>query len=87
MANTLKHSRQRTALELSPCGDGILWERLNTDISVPGLIRALAARNVGRIGGLKRSVAKADAAKANDRKGGRPRKVPIPDDPAQRRQS
>ena len=78
---------QRAALELSPSGDGILWERLNTDISVPGLIRALAARNVGRIGGLKRSVAKADAATANGRKGGRPRKVPIADGPAQRRRS
>lgn len=66
---------QRAALELSPSGDGILWERLNTDVSVPGLIRALAARNVGRIGGLKTSDAKARAAKANGAKGGRPRKA------------
>jgi hypothetical protein len=76
---------QRAALALSPSGDGILWERLDTDVSVPGLIRALAARNVGRIGGLKTSAAKAKASKANGAKGGRPRKAPVASGQAERR--
>jgi hypothetical protein len=59
-------------------GEGIGWEALDVQISVPGilagmlgpeLVRAFAAR-----GGRSTSERKAAAARANGRKGGRPRR-------------
>lgn len=68
---------QRAALELSPSGSGVIWEALDADISVPGLLastfsRSGAASALGSAGGRVTSLAKAKAAKANGAKGGRP---------------
>ena len=70
---------QRAALELSPLGTGVIWEALDADISVPGLLasafgRNLAASALGTAGGKARSRVKTKAARANGAKGGRPRK-------------
>ena len=57
-------------------GYGLHWERLDVDLSVPGLLaglfgtRAFMAQHAGRT----TSPAKAAAARANGAKGGRPRK-------------
>lgn len=68
-------------IEISPSGLGLHWPRLDADLYVPGLLqgvfgsKAWMARELGAIGGSSRSAAKAAAARANGRKGGRPRKV------------
>lgn len=71
---------QRAELELSPSGSGVIWEALDADISVPGLLAATFRRSgvasvLGKAGGAVRSDAKAKAARANGAKGGRPRKA------------
>ena len=68
---------QRSAVTLSPSGDGVRWLALNTDASVPGLVeealgKTAVAQALGRRGGMVRSRAKALAARANGAKGGRP---------------
>ena len=71
-----------TADELSKvrilgAGYGLHWEALDVDLSIPGLLagafgaRAYMARQAGRV----TSPAKADAARRNGAKGGRPRKL------------
>ncbi|MGH7616602.1 MAG: DUF2442 domain-containing protein [Gemmatimonadaceae bacterium] len=72
---------QRAALELSPSGAGIHWEALDADISVPGLLadavgRLASMSALGRSGGEVSSKAKTAAARANGKKGGRPKKKP-----------
>lgn len=58
-------------------GHGLHWESLDVDFTVPGLLagvfgtRSWMARQAGRA----RSDAKAAAARANGRKGGRPKKA------------
>ena len=60
---------------ISPSGDGLRWDELDVHLSLGGLIeeavnlREWAPRYMGQI----RSEAKAKAARANGRKGGRPR--------------
>ena len=71
---------QLDAVELSPSGDGLHWEALDADLSVPGLLLAAVGRSqklseLGRMAGRTRSLAKAAAARANGTKGGRPRKA------------
>lgn len=66
---------QLAAVELSATGSAIRIPGLDADYSVPGLVLALTAREVGRRGGQVRSRAKSLAAKANGAKGGRPRKL------------
>lgn len=68
---------QRSAVTLSPSGDGVRWLALKTDASVPGLVeealgKTAVAQALGRRGGLVTSRAKALAARANGAKGGRP---------------
>jgi hypothetical protein len=65
---------QLAAVELSDTGSSIRISALDADYSVPGLVLALTAREVGRRGGQVRSKAKSLAAKINGAKGGRPRK-------------
>ena len=67
-------------LRVSPAGYGIKLDEHDIDISVHGLIAALAtpgdaASSLGKLGGAARSEAKRVSACANGAKGGRPRKV------------
>lgn len=70
---------QLALVELSPSGDGLHWEALNVDLSVPGLlietlkrseIATAWAKQVGKI----KSPERAKASRANGAKGGRPKK-------------
>ncbi len=68
-----------TNVEVTPGGDGLRWDSIDADLSVPALIQNSFGsktwmRELGRAGGRSRSAAKARAARANGRKGGRPRK-------------
>ncbi len=67
----------RARLELAPTGDGIWWDALDADISVPGILAATfgsaAASMLGAKGGSATSSAKSIAARANGKRGGRPR--------------
>ena len=58
-------------------GYGLHWERLNVDLSIPGLLAGLfgTRAHMARLAGRTPSAAKASAARANGAKGGRPRKV------------
>lgn len=73
-------TKQLSAVELSPSGDGLHWEELDVDLSVPGLLlsalgRAEQLTELARIAGRSTSTAKADASRANGALGGRPRKA------------
>ena len=64
-------------VEVGAAGTGLHWERLDVDLSVAGLARFVLGTHTllqaaGAAGGRSRSIAKADAARANGRKGGRP---------------
>lgn len=66
-------------VEVLPGGGGLRWEALDVDVSVPGLLlasvgKADRARELARLAGRTTSPAKATAARANGKKGGRPRK-------------
>jgi hypothetical protein len=69
--------KQLAAVEVESDGEGLHWEELDADISVPGILsrllnaRGLAARYMGRA----TSEAKAAAVRENGKKGGRPRKL------------
>jgi hypothetical protein len=69
--------RDIRAVEILGRGGGLHFASLDLDLSVPGLFPYLFARpewlgELGRVGGRKTSVAKAEAARKNGRKGGRP---------------
>jgi hypothetical protein len=64
-------------LTMSPAGDGLHWETLDVQLSVPGLLvdalgAGTLAKELARRGGLSTSEAKAEAARRNGAKGGRP---------------
>ena len=65
-------------IEISPAGLGLHWPRLDADVYVPALMQGVfgtrrwMAAQLGASGGRATSKAKADAARANGRKGGRP---------------
>lgn len=67
-------------IEISPAGLGLHWPQLDADLYVPGLLHGVfgsktwMARQLGAEGGRARTPAKVAAARANGRKGGRPRK-------------
>ena len=67
-------------IEISPAGLGLHWPQLDTDLYVPGLLQGVfgskkwMARELGAEGGKARTAAKVAAARANGRKGGRPRR-------------
>lgn len=68
-------------IEISPAGLGLHWPRLDADMYVPALLqgqfgsKSWMAAQLGAAGGQARSQAKVAAARANGRKGGRPRKA------------
>jgi hypothetical protein len=67
-------------IEILSGGDGLHWEALDFTISVPGLVASLFGpatwmSELGRLGGTRSTVAKAEAARRNGLRGGRPRVV------------
>jgi hypothetical protein len=66
-------------VEVLGTGYGLHWEDLDADFSVPGLLAGLfgtrqwMAREQARKAGAATSLAKAAAARANGKRGGRPR--------------
>ena len=69
---------QLAVVEVSPSGEGLHWESLDVDLSVPGLLQQVFGtmtwmRQLASHGGRSRSPAKVRAAKSNGAKGGRPR--------------
>ena len=65
-------------VEVGAAGVGLHWERLDVDLSVAGLARLVLGTHTllqaaGAAGGRSRSSAKAEAARVNGQKGGRPR--------------
>ncbi len=67
-------------IEITPAGLGLHWPRLDADLYVPALLQGVfgskswMARQLGAEGGRSRTLAKIAAARANGRKGGRPKK-------------
>ncbi len=68
-------------IEISLAGLGLHWPKLDADLYVPALLQGVfgskkwMARQLGAEGGRARTAVKIAAARANGRKGGRPRKV------------
>jgi Protein of unknown function (DUF2442) len=67
------------AIEIQASGLGLYWPKLNADLYVPSLVKGvLGSRQwmaqIGAAGGKVVTRAKAAAARANGRLGGRPRK-------------
>ena len=68
-------------IEISPLGTGLLWRSLDAGLTVEGLLAGIfgtkrwMAETLGRAGGSAKSAVKSAAARANGRKGGRPRKA------------
>lgn len=66
-------------IEISAAGLGLHWPKLDADVYVPALLQGVfgskswMAQQLGAAGGRVRSAAKSAAARANGRKGGRPR--------------
>jgi hypothetical protein len=66
-------------VEIDPSGGALRWDELDVDLSVPGLLLSAVGvderlRHFASLAGSVRSDAKATAARANGKKGGRPRK-------------
>jgi hypothetical protein len=72
--------RQLQDLEITPSGFGLYFPQLDADVYLPGLLagkfgsRRWMAAQLGKRGGSARTTAKATAARANGKLGGRPRK-------------
>jgi hypothetical protein len=64
-------------IEILGAGYGLHWEKLDVDLSVPGLLAGVfgTAAYMARRAGRTSSPAKAAAARRNGTKGGRPRKA------------
>jgi hypothetical protein len=72
--------RDLQQIEITPSGFGLHFPRIDADVYLPGLLagqfgsRRWMAAQLGQRGGSSRSAAKAAAARANGKLGGRPRK-------------
>lgn len=69
-----------TAIEVTPSGGGLHWEKLDVDMSIPALMLGVFGTKawmaeLGSRGGAVTSTAKAVAARQNGKRGGRPRKT------------
>ncbi|SAL13350.1 hypothetical protein AWB64_00623 [Caballeronia sordidicola] len=68
-------------IEITGSGTGLYFPAVDTDILVLPLLagvlgsRSFMARRMGKAGGASRSAVKAEAARANGARGGRPRKA------------
>jgi hypothetical protein len=64
------------AVEILGDGYGLHWERLDVDLSIPGLLAGIfgTRSHMARRAGQARSAAKAAASRVNGAKGGRPRR-------------
>ena len=65
-------------VEILPGGDALHWAAIDVTISVPGLVASLFGPStwmseLGRRGGTRSTLAKAEAARRNGMRGGRPR--------------
>jgi Protein of unknown function (DUF2442) len=74
-------SADLSKIKLTGHGTGLRWPTLDVDHYVPGLLNHVFGTSrwmaqLGRIGGSVRSRAKAAAARANGRNGGRPKHQP-----------
>jgi hypothetical protein len=73
--------QELTQIEILGLGLGLHWDKLNVDLSVPGLLaglfgtKAYMDRQRAARAGSATSAAKAAAARRNGAKGGRPRKT------------
>lgn len=71
-------------IELSPSGLGLHFPSLDADLYVPSLLQGVIgsktwmAQQLGKMGGVTTSSAKAAAARENGKRGGRPPKVISP---------
>jgi hypothetical protein len=65
------------SVEILGAGYGLHWQAADVDVSVPGLLAGVFGTRafMARMGGRVRSARKAEAARVNGAKGGRPRKV------------
>jgi Protein of unknown function (DUF2442) len=77
---TASHADLRD-IEISPSGFGIHFPKLDAHLYLPAMLQGVfgskswMAAQLGATGGSSRSSAKAAAARANGKRGGRPRKV------------
>lgn len=67
-------------VEVTPSGYGLHWESLDIDLGVPQLVLGIFGtktwmKQLGRLGGLVKSTAKAKTSQENGKRGGRPRKA------------
>jgi hypothetical protein len=66
-------------IQVSAAGLGLHWPKLDADLYVPALVKGILGTKqwmtqIGAVGGSAATVAKAAAARANGKLGGRPRK-------------
>ncbi len=66
--------QQLAQMEISPQGGVLRVPALDADYSVPGLVFAMSASEIGRRGGLASSALKKQSSRRNGAKGGRPKK-------------
>lgn len=73
---TTASPEQLAAVEVDVGGEGLHWEEIDADVSLPGLIarRLNLAAWAPKFMGQRTSEAKSAAARANGAKGGRPRR-------------
>lgn len=70
---------QLREVEVTPSGTGLHWAALDADLSIPHLIHGIFGTEswmseIGKKGGASTSQSKAEAARQNGKKGGRPPK-------------